>query len=53
MKICDKCIKQETATQEVHLIHEDLWFDLCDQHIFELITFLQAKEKKKRKVFKK
>lgn len=53
MKICDKCLDQKTGTQEVHLVHEDLFFDLCDKHTFELITFLQTKEKKKRKVFQK
>lgn len=53
MKVCDKCIEIERATQEVHLTYEDAWFDLCEKHMDELMKFLKTKDKKKRGILSK
>jgi len=51
MKVCDRCKDPKTdgLTQEVHIILEDNWFDLCEKHMQELMEFLTTKEKPKRK----
>ena len=48
MKICDKCLAVEDAQHEIHVISEELWFDLCQIHLDELLEFLQTKTKRKR-----
>ena len=50
MKICDKCLAVEDAQHEVHVISEELYFDLCQVHLDELLEFLQTKTKRKRKL---
>ena len=50
MKICDKCLAVETASHEIHVVSEELWFDLCQVHLDELLEFLQTKTKRKRKL---
>ena len=50
MKVCDKCLAVEQAQHEVHIISEELWFDLCQVHLEELLEFLQTKAKRKRKL---
>lgn len=47
MKICDKCLGTEQSIHQVHLPVEDSYYDLCDQHMQELMEFLTTKTKRK------
>ena len=53
MRVCDKCSDIQRSTQEVNIVLEDEWFDLCQKHIEELRKFLKTKEKPKRKILSK
>jgi hypothetical protein len=48
MRVCDRCIEPNKSTQQINIILEDEWFDLCDKHMQELREFPTTKEKPKR-----
>ena len=52
MKICDMCEQPKEATSKLGVVSRDTdtFYDLCDEHMQEVIEFVHAPKKPKRKV---
>ena len=53
MRICDRCYEPTQAAQQICLVADDQYFDLCNKHAQELLEFLTTKETPTKKGKKK